>query len=168
MAVRRIPRWVARAPIPLFRHGFGWLLGKRIMMLEHRGRKTGRPRYAVLEVVDREPDALVLVSGYGGNSQWFRNVVADPAVRVWNGRTRGATARATVMPPEQTRTRLESYRARNPRSAAALGRILGIAELSGSEQLPADIAERLPLVRVHLLDEPNATKTDSRESPYRN
>ncbi|GLZ02584.1 hypothetical protein Acsp03_00510 [Actinomadura sp. NBRC 104412] len=159
MAVRRIPRRLARAPIPLFRHGFGWLLGKRIMMLEHRGRKTGRLRYVVLEVVDREPGALVLVSGYGAASQWFRNVVADPSVRVWNGRIRGAPARATILPPAQTRTRLESYRARNPRSAAALGRILGIAELSGSEQIPEDIAQRLPLVRVRLLDEPDATKS---------
>ncbi|WP_190820398.1 PNPOx family protein [Saccharopolyspora pogona] len=55
------PRWLARAPIPLYRRGLGWLLGIRIMMLEHRGRRSGQLRYAVLEVLGREPGALVLV-----------------------------------------------------------------------------------------------------------
>ncbi|MDG4803790.1 nitroreductase family deazaflavin-dependent oxidoreductase [Micromonospora sp. WMMD980] len=89
MARRRIPRWLARAPIPLYRNGLGRLLGRRLMMLEHRGRRSGLPRYVVLEVVDREPGALFLASGYGPASQWFRNVRADPAVRVWTGPDQG-------------------------------------------------------------------------------
>ncbi|MDA3627420.1 nitroreductase family deazaflavin-dependent oxidoreductase [Saccharopolyspora sp. WRP15-2] len=146
--VRRIPRWIARAPIPLFQRGFGWLLGSRFMMLEHRGRRSGEPRYAALEVLDREPGALLLVSGYGPKSQWFRNVVADPEVRVWTGRLRGVPARAVVLPADEARERLEQYRRAHARSAAALGRTLGIEELASPEPLPDDIAERLPLVRV--------------------
>lgn len=58
-----VDRWVARAlrnrrlvrsPIWLYRHGLGWLLGPRVLMLEHVGRKTGEPRYVCLEVVQRE------------------------------------------------------------------------------------------------------------------
>lgn len=146
--VRRIPRRLARAPIALYRHGFGWLLGTRFMMLEHRGRTTGRPRYVVLEVLCRRPGQLVLVSGYGHESQWFRNVSADPVVRVWTGGVRGAAARASVLPAQDVRVRLESYRHEHPRAAAGLGRILGIGELAGRDALPADIAERLPLVVV--------------------
>lgn len=147
---RRIPRWLARAPIPLYRHGLGRLLGRRLMMLEHRGRRSGLPRHVVLEVADREPGCLFIASGYGPHSQWFRNVRADPRVRVWTGPDRGVPARATVLTGEETRQRLEVYRRRHRRAAAALGRTLGIPELRGTGPLPADVDGRLPLVRLDL------------------
>lgn len=146
--VRRIPRWLARSPIPLYRRGLGWLLGSRIMMLEHRGRRSGQLRYAVLEVLDREPGALVLVSGYGPSSQWFRNVSANPAVRVWNGRVRAAEATAEVLPAAEARDRLAAYRRSHPKAAASLGKVLGVEDLTNPAPLPPDIADRLPLVRV--------------------
>jgi deazaflavin-dependent oxidoreductase (nitroreductase family) len=146
--VRRIPRWLARAPIPLYRHGLGWLFGTRIMMLEHRGRRSGELRYAVLEVLDREPGALILVSGYGRKSQWFRNISVNPAVRVWNGRVRAAPARATVLPADEARKRLDEYRRTHRRAAQSLGRVLGIEDLTNPAPLPPDIATRLPLVRI--------------------
>ncbi|GAB3229055.1 nitroreductase family deazaflavin-dependent oxidoreductase [Micromonospora halotolerans] len=150
MARRRIPRWLARAPITLYRHGLGRFLGRRLMMLEHRGRRSGLARYVVLEVVDRAPGVLFLASGYGRDSQWFRNVRADPDVRVWNGPDRGVRARATVLTGDEVRRRLESYRQRHRRAAAALGRTLGIPELVGAGPLPADVDRRLPLVRLDL------------------
>lgn len=123
------------------------------MMLEHRGRRTGRRRYVVLEVLDRAPNVMILVSGYGPGSDWFRNICADPLVRVWSGRVRNAPARTTVLTGAETRARLHSYRLRNRRAAAALGRILGIAELTGTDPLPDDIAERLPLVQVEVVSQ---------------
>jgi hypothetical protein len=42
---------LVRAPIWLYRHGLGWLFGSRLLMLEHVGRKSGQPRYVVLEVI---------------------------------------------------------------------------------------------------------------------
>lgn len=144
--VRRIPRTAARAPIPLFQHGLGWLLGSRVMMLEHRGRRTGTPRYAVLEVLERAPGRLLIVSGHGARSQWFRNISADPDVRIWTGHLRGERARAAVLPRAESRDRLERYRRTHASSAAALGAVLDIPELASSRPLPPDIAERLPLV----------------------
>jgi len=38
-------RAFVRAPIGLFRAGLGWLFGSRILMLEHRGRRSGSRRY---------------------------------------------------------------------------------------------------------------------------
>ncbi|MEV0425123.1 nitroreductase family deazaflavin-dependent oxidoreductase [Micromonospora sp. NPDC050495] len=147
---RRIPRWLARAPIPLYRHGLGRLLGRRLLMLEHRGRRTGLPRYVVLEVADREPGCLFIASGHGQDSQWFRNLRADPRVRVWTGPHQGVPARAAVLTGEETRQRLEIYRRRHRRAAAALGRTLDIPELRDTGPLPADVATRLPLVRLDL------------------
>ncbi|TDU83264.1 deazaflavin-dependent oxidoreductase (nitroreductase family) [Kribbella voronezhensis] len=145
---RQMPRWLARSPIPLYRWGFGRLFGSRLMMLEHRGRTTGQRRYVVLEVVDREPESLIIVSGYGPSSQWYRNILATPDVRIWTGATKDVLARATPVPSSETPSLLESYRGRHRRAAKALGRTLDIPELIEDGPLPEDIATRLPLVRI--------------------
>ncbi|MQA16779.1 MAG: nitroreductase family deazaflavin-dependent oxidoreductase, partial [Pseudonocardiaceae bacterium] len=77
----KIPRWLARAPVPLLRRGFGWLLGPRFLLLEHIGRRTGLARYAVLEVVDRGRGEWYVVAAYGPRAQWYRNVLRQPRVR---------------------------------------------------------------------------------------
>lgn len=85
-----------RAPIWLFRARLGFLMGSRLLMLEHIGRRSGQRRYVVLEVVDRPgPGRYVVASGFGERSQWFRNIQAKPSVRVFIGRhgPRAATAR---------------------------------------------------------------------------
>lgn len=145
---RRIPRALARAPIPLFRSGLGFLMGRRLTMLEHRGRVTGQARYVVLEVLERDPNGLVVVSGYGHGAQWYRNVLATPAVRVWSGRRRGAEARATAVPSGDVPKRLEEYRRRHRRAAKALGRTLELPDLASDGPLPLDVGDRLPLVRI--------------------
>lgn len=42
-------RGVVRAPVALYRMRLGWVLGPRLVMLEHRGRITGLRRFVVLE-----------------------------------------------------------------------------------------------------------------------
>jgi deazaflavin-dependent oxidoreductase (nitroreductase family) len=145
---RHIPRWLARAPIPLYRHGLGRLLGRRMAMLEHHGRKTGTARYAVLEVIRHGPHEVVLVSGYGPRSQWFRNIQANPAVRVWTAGQRAVPAHAEILSTCQSREELEQYRTRHRHSAVALGRLLNITDLTTGGPLPADTGVRLPLVRI--------------------
>jgi deazaflavin-dependent oxidoreductase (nitroreductase family) len=76
-------RTLMRTPIWLYRARLGFLLGTRMLMLEHIGRKTGAKRYVVLEVVGHpSPDAYIIASGFGDHSQWFRNLMANPNVRV--------------------------------------------------------------------------------------
>jgi hypothetical protein len=40
-----------RLPIHLYRLDLGWLLGHRVLLLSHRGRKSGLIRATPLEVV---------------------------------------------------------------------------------------------------------------------
>ncbi|GAA1594806.1 MULTISPECIES: nitroreductase family deazaflavin-dependent oxidoreductase [Kribbella] len=147
---RRIPRALTRSPIPVFRAGFGFLFGRRLMMLEHVGRSSGLRRYVVLEVLERDAHVLVIVSGYGRGSQWYRNVLAHPEVRVWTGRLRGGRATAEPVPADQVPARLEHYRDRHRRAARALGRTLNLPDLTGDGPVRADVGERLPLVRIEL------------------
>ena len=114
-------RWLARAPIGLYRARLGFLLGSRLLMLEHLGRKSGAQRYAVLEVVAHpRPGTYVVASGFGARAQWFRNVRANPHVRVYAGGRRPAPARARLLTSDETTAALTAYAARHPRAWAAL------------------------------------------------
>ena len=114
-------RWLARAPIGLYRARLGFLLGSRLLMLEHLGRKSGIRRYVVLEVVGRpRPGTYVVASGFGTRAQWFRNVRANPHVRVYAAGRRPAPATARLLTSDETAAALAAYAARRPRAWAAL------------------------------------------------
>lgn len=103
-------RALVRAPIALFRSGLGFLAGGRLLLLEHRGRTSGAPRYVVLEVSGRpDRDAYVVVAGLGPRSQWYRNVVADPRVLVSVGRHRRVRCLARTLPPDAGARLLRTY-----------------------------------------------------------
>lgn len=123
-------------------------MGRRLVMVEHRGRVSGLRRYVVLEVLEHDPTGLVVVSGYGRGAQWYRNVVAHPGVRVWTGFRRRTPAQATAVPAAEVPRRLDAYRSRHRRAAKALGRTLAIPDLGGDGPLPTDVGARLPLVRI--------------------
>lgn len=109
-------RSLVRAPIWLYRHGLGFLLGSRILMLEHTGRKSGLPRYVCLEIVERPaPDLLVIVSGFGESAQWYRNLAADRRCFVSTGHLIRKPAWATFLTDDESRAALERYRLRRPR-----------------------------------------------------
>lgn len=124
-ARHRLSRAVVRAPILVYRCGLGWLFGRRLVLLTHVGRRTGRPRQVVLEVVGRGPErgSYVVASGYGSRAHWFRNLLAHPEVTYQVGRRR-RDGWAYPLPSEESGRRLAEYAARRPRSAAALMRML--------------------------------------------
>lgn len=110
-------RWLVRAPIWLYRAGLGGLLGGRVLMLQHVGRRSGANRYVVLEVIDRPgPRSYVVVSGFGTSAQWFRNLEVTPSVRVWVGRVRGCPAAATIHDPDASARTLRRYAQEHPRA----------------------------------------------------
>ncbi|MFT4199734.1 nitroreductase family deazaflavin-dependent oxidoreductase [Gordonia sp. (in: high G+C Gram-positive bacteria)] len=112
-------RWFVRAPIGAYRHGFGWLFGTRVLMLEHTGRTSGLPRYVCLEVVARPaPDRIVVASGFGDRSQWYRNLRVTPECRVSVGRLRDVPARARMMSDEESAAVLEGYQREHPHGRA--------------------------------------------------
>jgi deazaflavin-dependent oxidoreductase (nitroreductase family) len=75
------PRW-------FYRHGLGWMMGRRAMALTHRGRKSGTLHETILEVVyyDKDTKESLVGSAYGTDADWYRNIQAAPAVRVRTGR----------------------------------------------------------------------------------
>jgi len=120
-----LSRLFFRAPILLYRARLGFLMGGRFLMLEHTGRKSGRRRYTVLEVVrhDRQAGTYVVASGWGERADWFRNVIKAPEVTVSSG-FRRRPARAIRLSPELAERELCDYARRHPAAFRALARIM--------------------------------------------
>jgi len=136
-------RWLVRAPVYAYKLRLGALFGHRMLLLEHIGRKTGARRYAVLEVVDRPaPDDFVVVSGFGERAQWYRNVIANPAVRVSVGWRHLVPATATPLTEAEVDATLDRYTAEHPRTWQTLKNAM--TEATGSPDL------HLPMLRLHL------------------
>jgi deazaflavin-dependent oxidoreductase (nitroreductase family) len=53
-----------------------------VMVIKHKGRKTGITRYAPVNyaLID---DELYCVAALGKKADWYRNLLADPEVEVW-------------------------------------------------------------------------------------
>lgn len=118
-------RRLMRSPLLLYRLGWGRLLGSRLVLLEHRGRTSGLLRQVVLEVVDR-PDVRTwrVASGLGRSSQWFRNIAADPRIRVTSGPIRSRPGRAVVLGADQAQATLDRYAAMHPTAWSRLQPVL--------------------------------------------
>jgi len=136
-------RWVVRAPVVLFRCGLGFLFAGRLVMVMHRGRRSGQRRYVVLEVVDRPSrDVVVIASGFGERAQWYRNLEADPRCLVSVGGRSDVAAVARLLPDDESAAALERYAARYPRSWKELRRAITAST--------GDPASKIPIVRLEL------------------
>jgi deazaflavin-dependent oxidoreductase (nitroreductase family) len=82
-------KWLFKIPIVQYRLGLGWMIGRYILLLTTIGRKSGKPRHTPLEYVyDRDHDRYRIAAGWGGQTDWFRNLSKDPHVIVQVGRRR--------------------------------------------------------------------------------
>jgi deazaflavin-dependent oxidoreductase (nitroreductase family) len=142
--MNRFTRMVMRAPVGLYRVGLGGLLGRRFLLLEHTGRRSGLLRKTVLEVVEEGGDGSpVIVSGFGERSDWCRNVAADGRVFFTRGRTRRPAAAIRIARDEAVEV-FDRYRSNHPRAAGAIGKRIGVSLTEDVE----GAADRLPLFRL--------------------
>ncbi len=120
-------RYLWRAPIHLYRVGLGPLMGKRFLLLNHIGRKTGLPRQAVVEIARYDPEANVyyVASGFGKKSDWYRNLQAHPHVTIQVGNKK-MRAHARLLSPEESAKEAVRYARAHPRAAMELSKLMGL------------------------------------------
>ncbi|MFE9257652.1 nitroreductase family deazaflavin-dependent oxidoreductase [Streptomyces sp. NPDC006879] len=120
-------RVLARLPLIAYRIGLGFLFGRRLLLLRHTGRVSGRIREVCLEVVehDEAQGRWTVASGFGTRSQWYRNLRHTPEASVQVGRSR-RSVRARFLPATEGADVMERYARRHPRAARALCRYLAL------------------------------------------
>ena len=80
-------KWWFKLPILQYKLGMGWTIGKYILLLTTLGRRSGKPRYTPLEYIhDKENDRYRISAGWGGHTDWYRNLLKNPNVKVQVGR----------------------------------------------------------------------------------
>ncbi|RME46693.1 MAG: nitroreductase family deazaflavin-dependent oxidoreductase [Chloroflexi bacterium] len=146
-------RIVWRLPIWLYRARLGRLLGGRFLLLTHTGRKSGLPRYAVVEVMRHDPvtNTYYVASGFGEKSDWFRNIMKTPQVTIQVGR-RQMPAIAERLSLEDAERELLDYARRHPRALRNLARILGYRIENTEEDIRA-LAQMVPIVAFRVREQ---------------
>jgi deazaflavin-dependent oxidoreductase (nitroreductase family) len=130
LGLRRRPGRVAlavfRTPLPLYRAGWGWLLGRTFLLLVHAGRKTGRPHAMTAMVLryDDETHEAVICSGWGATTDWIRNIRARPALNVTIGRTSFTPLQRFLDEDESYAVTVE-FCLRHPGRLGVMRRVLG-------------------------------------------
>jgi deazaflavin-dependent oxidoreductase (nitroreductase family) len=140
-------RPVVRAPIWIYKAGAGAMLGSRLLMVEHIGRKSGGRRNVVLEVVGHpRPDSYLVASGFGEKAQWFRNIQVNPHVRVYVGSRSPSSAIARILTQQESDRALRDYVSRHPR---AWNRFKPVLERTLGSSI-AETNTALPIVELRL------------------
>jgi deazaflavin-dependent oxidoreductase (nitroreductase family) len=80
-------KWIFKIPILYYNLGLGWMLEKRFLLLTTTGRRSGKLRHTPLEFIHNPQDDSYRVSpGWGGNTDWHKNIRHNPNVTVQVGR----------------------------------------------------------------------------------
>lgn len=148
--MRPLLKAALRAPQLVYRRGWGHLYGHRLLLLTHRGRRTGRVHHTVLEVVRYDPATreATVMSGWGPRADWLQNVLAGGEAQVSIGRD-WFVADVRLLAPDEAIAALRYYERRHPLLRPIvhpmLSRLAGW-HFDGSPQARRRLAQDLPMV----------------------
>ncbi len=119
-------RRMLRFPIALYKWRMDGLVSRRILLLRTIGRRTGKVRVTPLEYLhDDGTDTFYMMAGWGGRTDWVRNIRYDPRVRIRVGR-RECRREARVLAPAESGWVMQRWIDRTPSIATILERDTGI------------------------------------------
>jgi deazaflavin-dependent oxidoreductase (nitroreductase family) len=139
-------RWFLHAPTWLYRAHLGFLMGKRMLMIEHRGRRSGALYRTVLEVAGRGEgtDTYIVTSGTGVGADWYRNLRAGGLDGVWIGATRHM-ADVRYLDSTEAGGVFETYETDHPRAASVLMEKMGVSH-DGSDAGRVQMMDQIPML----------------------
>lgn len=140
-SVRTRPRgWLKfffKIPVLLARLGLaGWesMLGLEWMLLTTRGRKSGKKRYAMVDVLfyERETDTYFIEAGFGETSDWYRNLQTTPVFEAQVKRCKFQARAETILDDQKVDIIINFVRQR-PLYAKAVMKSIGVSFASEEE-----------------------------------
>lgn len=139
----RLVLWVFRLPLPLYRAGYGWLLGHTFLVVTHAGRRTGQPHATAAMVLARDAATgeAVICSAWGPRTDWIRNLRARPALQIQIGRT-SFVPRQRFLTAEEAFAVGVDFRRRHPWRLRLLRRVLGLGDLRSDPALRELVSTR--------------------------
>lgn len=117
---------VQQLPALLYRLRLGFLLGGRVILISHTGRRSGNVFRSAVEVLehDKKSREYIVCSGTGRNTDWYLNLVEGGPAEVQLGSRRWAPE-MRFLDADEAATRLLAYERQHPTLAKLLLRSLG-------------------------------------------
>jgi deazaflavin-dependent oxidoreductase (nitroreductase family) len=139
-------RFLLRLPILQYRLGLQSPIAGRILILTTRGRKTGQPRQTALGYVyEPDLDTYLVMTGWGGRSDWYQNAICDPRVDIRVGKHR-ILARAVRLPLDENIEEIRLVLKKDPNAGRMFSALEGIP-FDGSEEWFESVARHNPSMR---------------------
>jgi deazaflavin-dependent oxidoreductase (nitroreductase family) len=140
-----------KIPVVIARMGFvGWerLIGVEWMLLTTIGRKSGKKRFSMVDVLlhDEKTDTYFIEAGFGKRSDWYRNIEAQPRFEAQVGR-RKFLATAEALPGEKTADVMIEFVRKRPKYAKSVMKMVNIT-FTTEEELRR-MASQWMLLAVH-------------------
>jgi deazaflavin-dependent oxidoreductase (nitroreductase family) len=131
----------------------GDLMASRcVMLLTTRGRRTGKPRTTPVSYMPLD-NRFIVFAGWGVNSAWYRNLRAEPRVRIKVGRRemRG-TARVVGDPARRAQLmrqmQMRSAHCGPPKPVRPLLKLSGLFDYEEEIRMAVAAGGTLPVVEI--------------------
>jgi deazaflavin-dependent oxidoreductase (nitroreductase family) len=136
---------IFKIPLLFHRIGLDILIPQWILIITTTGRRSGLPRTTPLGFsFDPNRAAFVVMSGWEGRTDWYRNARANPKVRVW---ALGKEFAAVAEPASELEVAaiLKDIIQLNPRAINILSRWSEV-EIDGSQESLTAAASHFPVL----------------------
>lgn len=131
----------------LYRSGLAPALGRLVLLLTTTGRKSGQPRLTPLQYEEID-GAIYVASALGTKADWFKNLLANPCVKVRIGSREFDALAEPVTDPCRIADFLELRLARHPKMVGAILGSVGLPPSPSRAQLE-EYARQLAMVILH-------------------
>jgi deazaflavin-dependent oxidoreductase (nitroreductase family) len=152
----RPPAWrklFFKGPIWLYHGPLANLMRSRcVMLLTTTGRSSGLPRTTGISFMPLD-GRIVIFSGWGVRSDWYRNLRKHPEVTVQMGARKLRATAVPVTDPARRRELMRRHQARSgrcgpPEPMRTLLRVTGLFDYDADLQLAVEQGDALPVVEL--------------------
>jgi deazaflavin-dependent oxidoreductase (nitroreductase family) len=150
-------KWMFEAPLQLWRLGLGPLLGQYLLILTHKGRKSGRIYHTMVEF-HRLNGNIYVPCAFGRQSDWYQNIKAHPLVTVQTSKGSESMLATRVTDDQEILDVFSLFQRRDPPLTNLYLRTLDI------EPIPDDILEhkdKIYWIRLEPADDPALLPLDA-------
>lgn len=145
-----LQKFFFKIPVWIYKMGFGgWekLIGAQWMLIATRGRKSGKPRHTMVDVMDYDAasDTYYVEAAYGPRADWYRNIQANPVFEARVGR-RKFSARAATLPNDHAGEMMVQFYRKKPAYTRSVMAMVGM-KFEGEDELRA-LGSKLTLLAI--------------------
>ncbi len=150
-----ILKYLFKLPLLFQSIGLGVLIPRNVLILTTVGRRSGRPHRTPVEFSPGPgTDVYLVMSGWDGHTDWYRNLCADPCVHVWL-RGREWDARAERLPDAKVAEVIQNLCRLEPAARRMWSRWAGF-EIDGSASSCLAAAPHFPSFYLRPVQKPSS------------